>query len=489
MTANDYIGYMTDAISLDPFRQALGPKGVITDPDAISPWLTDWRGRFFGKAPAIIAPATTQEVSATIRLANERNIALVPQGGNTSMVGGATPPEDGTALILSLRRMNAIRFLDAGALEAVCEAGVILSTLHDSAEAAGLRFPLSLGAKGSATIGGLISTNAGGTQVLRHGTMRGLVAGLEAVLPNGDIFDGLASLKKDNRGFDIKQLLIGAEGTLGVVTAARLKLAPPILAAATIWVGLSSPHDALVLLRRLQDRFGPIVEAFEVMAQDCVQHVAEHIPDIRMPLQSPAAWQVLITLDLTTMAADGMMQVERFLADMFADETLHLADAVIAQNETQSEIFWRIRESISEAERAQGPALQFDVSVPVASMPDFMIDTAQAAQARFSGTTASSFGHLGDGNVHFHVRAPAGTTDGPAWIAANGGPISQFVHDQVVGMHGSISAEHGIGQMKRAELGRLASPARLTALRAVKAALDPHNIMNPGKLIPLASEG
>ena len=469
------------------FAALLGPKGVVTDPDDIAPWTSDWRGRYHGTAAAILAPASTQEVAATVALAAELGVALVPQGGNTSMVGGATPPVDGSALILSLRRMNAIRSLSADDNLAVCEAGVILSVLHDAAEAVGRRFPLSLGAKGSATIGGLVSTNAGGTQVLRHGTMRALVEGVEAVLPDGSIFDGLDALKKDNRGYDIKQLLIGAEGTLGIVTAAALRLVPAIAARAVGWVGVASPADALALLRLVEAQLGDSVEGFEVIADETLGFVLGHIPGTRSPIETRTPWHVLIEVDHPDLNDPSPAErLEHALADAF--ERGLAIDAAIAANEAQADAFWRIRESLSESEKVQGPALQYDISVPVARMPAFMIDAAQAAQARFPGTTASSFGHLGDGNVHFHVRAPKGTSDGPAWIAAQGQAINAFVHDAVVAAGGSISAEHGIGQMKRAELGRLASPARIGALRAIKTAFDPKGIMNPGKLIPLPGE-
>ncbi len=476
-----------DPSALRLFEQLLGPKGFVTDADAIAPWLTDWRGRFHGKSVALLAPETASEVAAAVRIAHERRIPLVPQGGNTSMVGGATPPGDASALILSLRRMNRIRSIDPEANQVVCEAGVILSTLHEAADEVGRRFPLSLGAKGSATVGGLISTNAGGTQVLRHGTMRGLVEGLEAVLPDGSIYDGLAPLRKDNRGYDLRHLLIGAEGTLGIVTAATLRLAPRIDRSATIWIGVERPHDALALLRTMERRFGPIIETFEVMAADCIGNVLAHIPGTRLPIDTPTPWHVLIEFDLSAEGDDAVATIERALSDCLSDPASGARDAAIAQNEAQVASFWRLRETISEAERASGPALQFDISVPVQAMPDFMIDTAIAAQARFAGTSASSFGHLGDGNVHFHVRAPGGA--GAAWVQDNGTAVSRFIHDCVVAAGGSISAEHGIGQMKRAELARLSSPARLTALRGIKAALDPMGIMNPGKLIPLASEG
>lgn len=479
---------MTGQSIIDRFSSLLGSKGVITDRDDIAPWLTDWRGRYRGAADAILAPANTREVAAAVALASETGIPLVPQGGNTSMVGGATPPTDGSALILSLRRMNHIRALSPDDNLAICEAGVILSNLHDAASAVGRRFPLSLGAKGSATIGGLISTNAGGTQVLRHGTMRALVAGIEAVLPDGSIFEGLDALKKDNRGYDIKQLLIGAEGTLGIVTAASLRLVPAIAARAVGWIGVRSPDDALALLRLAETHLGDSVEGFEIIADDGLGHVLSHIPGTRCPIGTRTPWHVLIEVDHADMSEPGPAQrLESALAQALGRNIA--VDAAIAANDAQAEAFWRIRESLSEAERAQGPALQYDISVPVARMPAFMVDAADAAERAFPGTTASSFGHLGDGNVHFHVRAPKGTMDGPAWIAARGQAINTFIHDAVAAVGGSISAEHGIGQMKRAEFGRLASPARIAALRAIKAAFDPKGIMNPGKLIPRRDEG
>jgi FAD/FMN-containing dehydrogenase len=371
--------------------------------------------------------------------------------------------------------MNAIRSLDTAANLVVCEAGVILQTLHEAAEAAGRRFPLSLGARGVATIGGLISTNAGGTQVLRHGTMRAQVAGLEAVFPDGSILDGLAPLKKDNRGYDLKQLLIGAEGTIGIITAASLYLAPAIAARTVFWAGVASTAQALSLLRHLEDALGDAVEGFVLAA----------VPGTRRPIASDAPWHVLVeavTSDPTD--ADSLMaRIERALADAL-DKGLIL-DATIAASEAQADAFWRIRESVSSSEKALGPALQYDVSVPISAMPAFMIDAAQACESRFPGSTAQSYGHLGDGNIHFHVRPPReGGDRGAAWVAENGETVSRFVNDRVVAASGSISAEHGIGQMKVAELARLASPAQLGAMRALKSAFDPHGLLNPGKLVP-----
>ncbi|GGP00429.1 FAD/FMN-containing dehydrogenase [Stakelama pacifica] len=468
---------------IDFARERLGERGVVVDRDDLAPWLTDWRGRYHGDAPALLQPDTLADVAAILERANALGVALVPQGGNTSMVGGATPPADGSALILSLRRMNRIRRIDADQNLAVAEAGVILQNLHEAAEAQGRRFPLTLGARGSATIGGLVSTNAGGTQVLRHGTMRALVAGVEAVLPDGAIHDGLAPLKKDNRGYDLNQLLIGAEGTLGIITAATLRLVPAIARRAVAWVGLDHPRTALNLLRRIEARTDAI-ESFEIIPGDSLALVLSAIPDTRAPLASEHRWHVLIeAVSGEGEELDPKKLLETVLADAF--EAGMAEDAVIAASESQAEALWKLRHSLSEAERSAGPAVQHDISVPVAAMPDFMIDAAREAEARFPGTHATAFGHLGDGNVHFHVRAPQGA-GWDRWYAQEAETISRFVNDLVVAAGGSISAEHGIGQMKLHELERLGSPARLSMLRAVKAAIDPRAICNPGKLVSLA---
>ncbi len=471
------------ATLIDAVRAHFGAKAAIDNADDVAPWLTDWRGRYHGAARAILAPASTAETAAIVDMARAAGVALVPQGGNTSMVGGATPPTDGSALILSTRRLNRVRSIDAGAGLAIAEAGVILADLHAAALAAGRRFPLTLGARGSATIGGLVSTNAGGTQVLRFGTMRALVAGIEAVLPDGSVHDGLAALKKDNRGYDLKELFVGAEGTLGIVTAATLRLVPAVAARAVAWCGVATPMAALALLRRLEAQTDAI-ESFEIVPEVSLDLVLRHVPGTRAPLATAHPWHVLIE---ATAAADTVEPptalLERLLAGAIAAG--EVADAVIAASEAQAEAFWKLRDSISEAERAHGPAVQHDVSVPVEAMPRFIVEAAAACEARFPGTSASGFGHLGDGNVHFHVRAPAGA-DAEAWYAQEAPRITPFVNDLVVAAGGSISAEHGIGQMKRDELVRLSSPARLATLRAIKSALDPQGLMNPGKLVALA---
>jgi len=470
-----------DATILATLERRLGPKGFTRDAADMEPWLSDWRGRVHGAAAALLSPANTEEVQAIVQFAAEHRIAIVPQGGNSGMVAGATPSADGNALLLSLRRMNAIRSLSPEDNVAVAEAGVILSDLHDAAASIGRRFPLSLGAKGSARIGGLISTNAGGTQVLRFGNMRNLVVGIEAILPSGERFDGLSALRKDNRGYDLRQLLCGAEGTLGVVTAASLKLVPAIGARAVAWVGLDSPHKALTLLRRLEGATGDAIESFEAMPANALSMVLRHISGTRAPLAHAHAWNILIETTAPAGAPDPVEALTAQLAAAAADGLVE--DAAIAASEAQAEAFWKLREVIAEAERAEGPAAKHDISVPVSAVPDFLVEARAAVESRFVGTEVVGFGHLGDGNIHFNVLPPK-HVDQKAWVETEGKAVNAFVHDFVGARGGSLSAEHGIGQLKLAEFARTAGPARLHALRAIKQALDPLGIMNPGKLVP-----
>lgn len=464
---------------LDKLARLLGPKGYCADADTMAPWLTDWRGKYRGRAAAMLSPATTDEVAAAVHLCAEAGVALVPQGGNSGMVGGATPDASGKQLLLSLRRMNKVREIDDAAQVAVAEAGVILETLHSAVLAHQLRFPLTLGGKGSATVGGLVSTNAGGTQVLRHGTMRALVAGVEAVLPDGRIFEGLAPLKKDNRGYDLRHLFCGAEGTLGIVTAACLRLVPAAASRRTAWIGVDSPESALLLLRRLDTAIGRELEGFELVPHSCLDAVLRHVPQTRPPLAAARPWYVLAELAGDSDHALGEALEYQLAAAL---EAGLIRDVVIAKSDRESEDFWRLRDSISEAERAEGPALQHDISVPVDLMPAFIAENPRRLAQAFPGVRALSFGHLGDGNVHHHVQPPA-DSDGAAWIAMHGVAISRLVYAHVIELGGSISAEHGIGQMKRDILAELDSPARLAALRGIKAGLDPQGIFNPGKLI------
>ncbi|WP_298191187.1 FAD-binding oxidoreductase [Novosphingobium sp.] len=476
MADTDHTPFLAAAAAL------LGPRGFTADADLMAPWLTDWRGRFTGRALAMASPASTAEVAALMRLCAEHRVAIVPQGGNSGMSGGATPDSGGHALLLSLRRMSTIRRLDAENRMVTAEAGVVLQTLHEAAEAEGLRFALTLGGKGSATIGGLVSTNAGGTQVLRHGTMRAMVLGLEAVLADGSVLDTLTPLKKDNRGFDLKQVLIGSEGTMGIVTAATLRLEPRITARAVLWAGLASLHDARALLLHAEAKAGNALEGFEVMPRHSLEAVCAYLPSARAPLAAPHAWHALIELVATSEgdAASLPERAEALLASAF--EAGLIADATIAASEAQAEAFWTLRDSIAPAERALGPAVQHDISVPTQRMPDFVEHAVPLIEAAWPGTRAVGFGHLGDGNIHFHVIAPPGV-DPAAWQQTDGKAISAEVHDLVTRWGGSISAEHGIGQLKRDELARLGDPVALGVLRQIKAALDPHGLLNPGKLV------
>ena len=475
---------MSDVNALSELRSILGPKGYSDDQDVISPWLTDWRGRFTGAAAALLSPATTEEVAAIVRVAAKYGLSLVPQGGNSGMVAGATPNSSGNQLILSMRRMNNITAIDADAGLINCEAGVILQNLHEAAAQAGRRFPLTLGGKGSATVGGLISTNAGGTQVLRHGTMRLLVAGLEAVLPDGSIYDAMAPLKKDNRGYDLKQLLIGSEGTIGVVTKAVLQTVPALIDRCVVWAGVDSPQQAYELLLFMQKHGRDRLEGFEILPQRALGAVLTHISGTRPPLDTTHRWHALMEFVQDDPAQSSPGELAMHLLE---DAIVHnlLENATIASSDVQAEAFWKIRDSIAEAERAAGAALQHDISVPVAAMARFIEQESPRIEADYPGTKTVAFGHLGDGNIHFHVKAPEGV-DVAAWYAEDGKAITSHVYDRVRAYGGSLSAEHGIGQSKIDEFARLAEPARLSALRAIKSAFDPLGIMNPGKLVPLA---
>ena len=459
----------------EQMQSVVGAKGFTSAADDMSPWLTDWRGRYTGAAAAMISPGSTQETAEILKIANENSVAIVPQGGNSGMVGGATPDDSGQSILLSLRRMNRIRAIESGDQLVLCEAGVILQNLHEALADEGQRFPLTLGGKGSATVGGLISTNAGGTQVLRHGTMRALVAGIEAVLPDGTILEGLAALKKDNRGYDLKQLLIGGEGTLGVVTAATLRTVPALIDRCVAWIAVDSTDAAYRLFQFLNRRTPQSLEGFEIIPETCLDSVLRHIPGTRPPLTGAHRWNILV--ELVRDQADA--QDPRTVAEALLAEALELGlieDATLAASEQQAEGFWKIRDSISEAERAGGPALQHDISVPVPKMARFINEASPVIEAKFPGTKVAAFGHMGDGNVHLHVKAPPGVQP-LEWMRDYGNRITPLVHDLVIAAGGSISAE----------LERLSSPGRLAMMRAIKTAIDPKNIMNPGKLVPLAS--
>jgi FAD/FMN-containing dehydrogenase len=466
---------------IDRFRTVAGADGWSDDPARLAPHLTDWRGQKTGTSPLLLLPRDCSTLAAIVRLANETGTPLVPQGGNTGLVGGGTPEADGRAVLVSMLRMNRIRSLSAEDFSIVAEAGVVLETLHTAAAAADRLFPLSLGAKGSATIGGLVSTNAGGTQVLRHGPMRAQVLGLEAVLPDGTLLNQLTPLRKDNTGYDIKQLLIGAEGTLGFVTAASLRLLPAPREVATGFVAVTDPQAALELLAHLKAATGDNLDSFELLPRAALELVVRHIPGARDPLATPAPWYILVE---ATSAAPGDAMRRGLEAGLLAAHDADLiSDAAIAETTAQAADFWRLRDTIAEAERIDGPSVKHDVAVPVADMPRFMTEATRVIEAEWAvlGACVFAFGHLGDGNVHFNVKT---TTPGPRpELMAARHAISDRVYDIVASFGGSISAEHGIGTSKAATLARLGDPAKLAAMRVIKAALDPNGIMNPGKLL------
>jgi FAD/FMN-containing dehydrogenase len=459
---------------IDLIKRAAGDSSWSDDPAVLAPHLIDWRGRVRGIADLIVWPRTTAAVSAIVTTAAAARIAIVPQGGNTGMVGGGIPRSTGRSIIMSLSRMNAVAPPDPAGLTIATGAGAILENVHAAARAAGLVFPLSLAAKGSATIGGLVATNAGGVQVVRHGTMRALVAGLEAVLPSGAVLDQLDPLVKDNSGYDIKQLLIGSEGTLGIVTRVALRLVPAPRDTAVAWAGVGDPAAALALLALLRDRLGDVVESFELIPQAGLDLVVAY--GLRAPLDGVHRWHVLI--ELTSVRANA--RLAGALTDLLAEAGV--ADAVVAQSDAQASALWRLRETLPEAERRDGVAVKHDIAVPVVAMPGFIAAATPMIEARWPGSRVLAFGHLGDGNVHFNVRAPAGS-DRAAWVDTHGSAITAAVHDSVAAARGSIAAEHGIGSVKVAELARVGDPGKLAAMRAIKAALDPLGIMNPGKVV------
>lgn len=460
--------------SLSVLKAAVGEGGWTDDPSEIAPWLTEWRNRWRGATPLMLTPRSTEEVAHAVAVCAERRIPIVPQGGDTGLVGGQIPHGE---VLLSLRKLRALRDVTPLDDAMTVEAGVTLLEAQQAAADADRLFPLSLAAEGSATIGGVISTNAGGTAVLRYGMMRDLVLGIEAVMPDGRVFNGLKRLRKDNTGYDLKQLLIGAEGTLGVVTAATLKLFPVMRSRATAVVGLETPRAAVELLARAKVETGGGVEAFELMKRLGTEFVLLHVPDTRDPLESRPPWSVLIELvSGEPGAADAAM--ERLLSHAF--DTGLITDAALAQNDAQRAAFWKVREEQSAAQKPEGGGWKHDVSVPVSRIAEFL-DEATSAVERFEpGARVSAFGHVGDGNLHYDVLCPPGA-DLAAFLGrwAEG---SRIVHDIVARYDGSISAEHGLGRLKTEEARRYKSAVEVEAIQAIRVALDPHRIMNPAVL-------
>ena len=465
--------------TIDALKAILGPGGWLDAPSDRAPFETDFRGLHHGTTPLVALPDSTARVSGLVGFCARERIAVVPQGGNTSYCGGATPRPAGNEILLSLRRLRNVRAVDPQNDSLTAEAGCVLAELQSRAAAVNRLLPMSLGSEGSATLGGIVSTNAGGTSVLRYGMMRALVLGLEVVLPDGRVLDQLSALRKDNTGYDLKQLFIGAEGTLGVVTAATLRLFPRPVAVATAFVALESPAAALTLLGMLREAQGDAVTTFELLPRIALEFVVRHVPGARDPFDAPHPWYVLAESSLASVDAQSSGPFEATLAAAIGRGLVR--DAVIAASGAQREAFWRLRETVPEAQGREGASLKHDISVEPARLPAF-VEAGRALLDRLvPGARIVAYGHLGDGNLHYNLSEPAGG-DGGA-LAARAAEVRRAVHDLVAAHGGSISAEHGIGQLKVGELERYENPAALELMRAIKRAIDPHGIMNPGKVL------
>ncbi|HEV2650996.1 MAG TPA: FAD-binding oxidoreductase [Rhizomicrobium sp.] len=459
-------------------KDAVGPEGFSDDPLDIAPHLEEWRSKYKGQSPLLLKPKTTAQISQILAICNETHTAVVPQGGNTGLVGAQIPFDN--EVLISLARMNATRALDEAGHTITVEAGMILAAVHKAADEHEMMFPLSLAAEGSATIGGNLSTNAGGVNVLRYGMARDLVLGLEVVLADGRVLDLLRTLRKDNTGYDLKQLFIGAEGTLGIITAAALKLFPKPAERATALIAVPSPGAAVALLTDLQARTGGLIAAFELIPRIGLQFVTRHIEGTRDPLDAPSPWYVLA--EATGGTGSGLDAL--FETALESAITTGLAtDAALAESESQREQLWALREMMSEAQKREGSSIKHDISVPVSAIPAFLARATPAVEKLVPGVRPVSFGHLGDGNIHFNFQSPRAGED-PAFLA-RWDEIQRVVHDIVRDFAGSISAEHGIGIQKRDQLPLYKSAAELDVMRALKRTLDPNNILNPGKVIAL----
>lgn len=462
-------------VLIERLQEIVGSGGWTSDPQELQPHLTEWRGVYEGRALIMVKPRTTDEVVAIVRACADYNTAIVPQGGNTSMCGGAVPDASGEQVILNLSRMNRVLDVDAGNFSMTVEAGCLLATAQEAARAAGRYFPLSLGAEGSCQIGGNIATNAGGINVGRYGTARALVLGLEVVLANGTVLDNLRSLRKDTAGYDLKQLFIGSEGTLGIITAASLRLFPDPGHMATALVGIDRAGAAVELLGSLKTKLDDRIESFELVSRRVFNLVETHIPNATLPFEEEYPWYVLIE---AATGADPELLASALLQEA---EDGRLLDAVIAKNETEAADLWRLRHSIAEAERQDGKALKHDISVPLSKMQEFLVRGDQLLDERWPEARLVAFGHVGDGNLHYNVVLPRGLS-AEEWTA-EGERVTGALYDLVHSLNGSFSAEHGVGQSKKAYLASYRAGPELDLMRSLKKMLDPANILNPGKVI------
>ncbi len=463
---------------LNELRAAVGADHVLCDGD-LSSYELDWRKRWHGKALAVARPADTAQVAAVMRLCARHGVTVVPQGGNTGLVVGSVPDDSGRQLVLSLRRMNRVRALDTANLTLTVDAGCVLQSVQEAAEAQGLLFPLSLAAEGSATIGGNLATNAGGTQVLRFGNARELCLGLEVVTAQGEVWDGLTGLRKDNTGYDLRDLFIGCEGTLGVITGATLKLFPLPAAVTTAMAACASMEQAVALLKAARRKLGASLTGFEVMGRFALDLVAKHFPDLPRPLPG-AAWTVLLEQSDEESETHAQERFEALLATALEDGLIE--DAAVAQSQAQSKAMWHVRESISLAQAQEGLNIKHDIALPVSSIPAFCAQADAALQSAFPGVRIVNFGHLGDGNLHYNVQVPEGG-DGAAFLRDHEPAVNRIVFDAVQSFDGSFSAEHGIGSLKREELAQRKSPTAMALMRSIKQALDPQGLLNPGRVL------
>lgn len=460
-------------------RDIVGAAHVLTG-DACIEYETDWRQRLQGKALCVVRPGSTAEVAEVMRACAQAGVSIVPQGGNTGLVEGSVPSGGGQQVILSLRRMQAVRAIDLANMTVTVEAGCVLQSLQEAVQDAGMLFPLSLGAEGSCTIGGNLATNAGGTQVVRYGNARELCLGLEVVLADGQVWEGLQGLRKDNTGYDLRNLFIGSEGTLGIITAATLRLYPQPAAQLTAWAAVPSLEAATALLALSHRHLSSALTGFEVMNQEGLKLVDEHYPHLRVPMWRDTMWCVLLEASDSESEAHARAQFEHLLETAMEDDIV--TDAIIAENLRQAHDLWHIRESITLAQAAEGLNIKHDVSVPISCIPEFVAQTDAQLQALAPGVRLINFGHLGDGNLHYNMQAPAGA-DAAAFIAAHEATISDAVYQAVHRFGGSISAEHGIGALKRDKLPHYKTPVALQLMRTIKQALDPQCLLNPGRVL------
>ncbi|MTI18720.1 FAD-binding oxidoreductase [Rhodobacteraceae bacterium RKSG542] len=461
------------------FETILGNNNVLTAPGDQAPYLVEWRDKFIGNTPMVLRPGSTEEVSAIMKLAYQHGLKVVPQGGNTGLVGGQIPVPDSGEIVISLNRLNKIRSVDASGYTMSVDAGVTLQAIHDAAEQADRLFPLTLASQGTCQIGGNISTNAGGTAVLSYGNTRDLILGLEVVLANGEIWNGLRTLRKDNTGYDLKQLFIGSEGTLGIVTAASVKLFPRPVATHVSFCGLDSPHKALELFSLARSHAGTMLTGFEIMPRVGMEFALKHLPGARMPLSEAANWYILMEISAGSPDIDLESMTETIFEEAFEKEML--LDAVLAQSQAQAEDFWKLRHGLSEVQKHEGGSIKHDVSVPVEKVPDFLIEAIAAVEERVPGCRPVPFGHMGDGNIHFNITQPEGA-DKAAFLA-RWDEVNELVHGIVATYNGSISAEHGIGRLKKDLLPDVKSQVEMDLMRTIKNALDPKGILSPGRIL------